>query len=287
MHIGHDVVQWVATGFLAATTATMLADRMGAAAIRRAHDVYRDAGACSPPARCSARFAWNADADRRAGDAGRCRRHVAAARDGRTVPRVPARRARPRDGHVRLRHRARAGNRPDDRRRAAGGFRLAHRSSCCRCRSAIAAVAHRARGRWLTTRTAGGQPFDVAGALLLVAALRGAAQGAGASATVSGWASAVSRSRLALAGGALAVVVRRRGSGVRRTRRYCASRLFRHRASPGLRSSRSPTATASSAPRTWCRCSSRRSRITARATPAACCSRRASRWRTPSRSAAG
>ena len=44
-HVGHDTLQWVAAGFLAATTATMLATAWLVETLRRARDVRRDDGA--------------------------------------------------------------------------------------------------------------------------------------------------------------------------------------------------------------------------------------------------
>ena len=64
-------------------------------------------------------------ADHRARAAGCGRRHRAAAGDGRAVPRVPARRTRARDGHVRPRHRAGAGGRAGRGRRVDRGVVVA------------------------------------------------------------------------------------------------------------------------------------------------------------------
>ena len=54
-HVGHDSLQWVATGFLAATTTTMLATAWMVETLRRAHDIHRRAGAVPRLVGCSAR----------------------------------------------------------------------------------------------------------------------------------------------------------------------------------------------------------------------------------------
>ena len=92
---------------------------------RRARDVRFGDGAVPRRVAARRRQLERAMADRRARRAGRVRGRFAAARDDRALPRVSRRRARPRDGAVRLRHRAGTGNRSGDRRRAARGVRLA------------------------------------------------------------------------------------------------------------------------------------------------------------------
>ena len=59
MHVGHDTLQWVAAGFLAATTATMLATAWLDRDVRRAPDVRRERWPVPRRVAARRRARWN------------------------------------------------------------------------------------------------------------------------------------------------------------------------------------------------------------------------------------